>query len=113
MVWVLDQLNNLNAVQISTVDFNNGFAIITVPGVNLTLSQFFFIGSILPAFDPNSSLTVEERYVPYQGEGVQGRNYEILYTVDNGLITTNGSGAAPQVGLSDVYPYNRELPIIV
>jgi hypothetical protein len=113
MAWVLDQTGNLNAVQISTVDFNNGYAIVTVPGANLVLpnSKFLFVGSILPAFDPSSVLTVEERYVPYQGEGVRGRDYEVLHTVDNALITTNGSGAAPQVGLSDVFPYNRQFPI--
>jgi hypothetical protein len=114
-VWVLGQSNNLNAVQVSVADFNNGIATVVVPGVNLDISNggsyFFFVGSILPSLAPSSIMTVEERYVPYQGEGMTGHNYEILYTVDNALITTNGSGAAPQVGLSDVYPYNRELPI--
>ena len=113
LVWVMDQLNNLNAVQVSAVELNNGYAIVTVPAVNLNLSQFMFVGSILPAFDPNSVLTIEERYIPYQGEGIGGRNYEMLYTADNALITTNGTGAAPTVGLSDVFPYNRELPISV
>ena len=117
LAWVLGTSNNLNAVQVSTADFNNGLVTVVVPGVNLDInnggSYFFFVGSILPAFDSNSILTVEERYVPYQGEGVSGHDYEVLYTVDNALITTNGTGAAPQVGLSDVYPYNREFPISV
>lgn len=117
MVWVVGQSNNLNAVPISTADFNNGLVIVTVPGVNLDPDNggaySFFVGSILPAFDPNSTFTVEERYVPYQGEGVLTRQYEVLYTIDNALITTNGAGAAPQVGLSDVYPYNRELPVAI
>jgi hypothetical protein len=117
MVWVLGQGNNLNAVQISTAEFNNGLVTVVVPGVNLDItnggSYFFFVGAIHPAFDQNSIFTVEERYIPYQGEGRIGHNYEILYTIDNALITTNGTGAAPVVGLSDVYPYNRELPISI
>jgi len=114
-VWVVDQSNNLTAVQCSAVDFNNGFVTITVPGVNLVTgssgTNFFFVGSILPAFNPNSVLVLEERYIPYQGEGVTARNYEILFTDDNALITTNGTGTAPIVGLADVFPYNRQLPI--
>jgi hypothetical protein len=69
------------------------------------------VGSILPAFTPASSLIVETHYVPYQGEGVLNRDYEFLHAEDNALVTTNGTGAAPIVGLKDIYPYNRELPI--
>jgi hypothetical protein len=71
------------------------------------------VGSILPAFDPLSKLIVEMHYIPYQGEGVLNRDYEFLHAEDNALITTNGTGSAPIVGLKDIYPYNRELPIAI
>ena len=101
----------------STVNFNNGLVTITVLNDvlglsgNLAPNKFFFCGSILPAFDPNTSFTIVQRYVPYQGEGVLNRNYEVIHNDDNALVTTNGSGNAPVVGLEDVYPYNREIPI--
>jgi hypothetical protein len=109
-VWVLDQNGNLNSVQCSTVNFNNGMATVTVIG-NIASSTFMFCGSILPGFSATSSLTIVEQYIPYQGEGVLNRNYEVIHNDDTALITTNGSGAAPVVGLEDVYPYNREIPI--
>ncbi len=115
LVWVQDQLGNLNAVPVSTASFSNGYAIVVVPGTNLDQAQggsaFLFVGSILPALSPSSVLTVEERYVPYQGEGVEGHTYEVLYASDNALITTNGTGTAPVIGLADVFPYNRQVPI--
>jgi len=116
LLWVLDQGGNLNAVTCSTVNFNSGVATITILGDVLGLStslnsQFLFCGSILPGLSTSSSLTIVERYVPYQGEGVLNRNYEVIHNDDNALVTTNGSGAAPVVGLEDIYPYNRELPI--
>jgi hypothetical protein len=115
-IWVLDQAGNLNAITCSTVNFNSGVATITVLGDILGISTnsnnpFLFCGSILPGFSSSSSLTVVERYVPYQGEGVLNRNYEVIHNDDNALVTTNGSGAAPLVGLEDVYPYDREVPI--
>ena len=112
-LWVLDLEGNLNSVQCSTVNFNNGVVTVTVIG-NYSIAngtQFFFTGSILPAFDQNSTLTIVEQYIPYQGEGVLNRNYEIIHNDETALVTTNGSGAAPVVGLEDVYPYNREIPI--
>jgi hypothetical protein len=115
LVWVQDQFGNLNAVNVSTASFSNGYAIVVVPHTNLDPTQggstFLFVGSILPAFSTDSSLTVEERYVPYQGEGVEGHSYEVLYASDSALITTNGTGTAPVIGLSDVFPYNRQIPI--
>jgi hypothetical protein len=119
LIWILDSTGNLNSTVCSTVNFNSGLATITVIGDVLgtglvpakPLNQFMFCGSILPAFTPTSSLTIVERYIPYQGEGVLSRNYEVIHNDDNALVTTNGSGAAPLVGLEDVYPYNREIPI--
>ena len=101
LVWVQDQFGNLNAVTVSSASFSNGYAIVVVPNTNLDQAQggsaFLFVGSILPAPSPASILTVEERYVPYQGEGVEGHTYEVLYAYDNALITTNGTGAAPVI----------------
>ncbi len=109
-IWILDTQGNLNSMQCSTVNFNNGIATVTVLG-DYSHSTFFFTGSILPAFDPNTSLTLVHRYIPYQGEGTLNRNYEVIHNDETALVTTNGSGAAPVVGLDDVYPYNREIPI--
>jgi hypothetical protein len=117
LIWVLDPVSgNLTAVQVNSLSFANGIITVVVPGtVTLTgtnAQPFFFVGSILPAFASASTMTVEIEYVPYQGEGVLNRDYEIIHWEDNVLLTTNGTGAAPVIGLSDVYPYNRELPII-
>jgi hypothetical protein len=116
-IWVSDGATptpNFTAIPIPTtnITINNGVITLTVPGNYLT-SPFFFVGSILPAFDPLSSLIVEMHYIPYQGEGTLNRDYEFLHAEDNALITSNGTGAAPIVGLQDIYPYNRELPIAI
>ncbi len=116
-VWVSDNATpspNFTAIAIpaANITINTGVVTLVIPG-NLSSSQFFFVGSILPAFDPLSKLIVETHYVPYQGEGVLNRDYEFLHAEDNALITTNGTGTAPIVGLKDIYPYNRELPITV
>lgn len=118
LIWVLDSSGNLVAQSVTSVNSTNGTLTITVPGNNGSIvlaganaQPFLFCGSILPAFGTNSKLTMELEYIPYQGEGVINRDYEILHSEDNALITTNGTGAAPIIGLADVYPYNRELPI--
>jgi hypothetical protein len=116
-IWVRDQVGNFNAITIPPASFSDGVVVVRCPGNNgqnnLTLAKFFFCGSILPAFDPASTLSIVESYVPYQGEGVLNRDYEIIHSEDNALVTTNGTGAAPIVGLKDVYPYNREVPISI
>lgn len=118
-IWVaappVGGFSTLTAMQIQSINFINGTVVITVPNAILAgpnASPFLICGSILPAFSPLTSLILELQYIPYQGEGVLNRNYEILHSEDNALVTTNGTGAAPVIGLSDVYPYNRELPII-
>lgn len=114
-IWVSDNTGNLNAVTLQSVSFSNGILTAVVSG-NLTVApapRFFFAGSILPAFDTQSSLIVQEHYIPYQGEGIVNRDYEFVHTEDNALVTTNGTGTAPIVGLQDIYPYNRELPIAI
>ena len=117
LIWVADNSGNLNALTITSLNFVNDVLVITVPGTTVTLTginaqPFLFVGSILPALSSTSNLIMEIRYIPYQGEGVIGRNYEFLISEDNALVTSNGTGAAPIIGLTDVYPYNRELPII-
>jgi hypothetical protein len=120
-IWVVNTSTappSAQAVQVQSINPINGTLTVVVPGT-VTLDPllagaqpFFFVGSILPALTPASSLIVSEQYVPYQGEGVLNRVYEILHTEDNALVTSNGTGAAPVIGLADVYPYDRELPIV-
>jgi hypothetical protein len=113
-VWVDGGSGTLTAVPITSVQFtNNGLLTITIPAtVNLEVQGFFMTGAILPAFRADAQLMLSTLIVPYQGEGVANRNYDVIYTQDCALVTTNGTGAAPLVGIKDVYPYNRELPIV-
>lgn len=112
LVWVQNTNGDYTAVQVGESIIFGGFVQITVPPtVNLAVQPFFFAASIQPAFSVNSSLSVQMDYVPYQGEGVTNRNYEIVHTEDFALVTTNGTGVTPIPGLRDIYPYDRELPI--
>ncbi|VVB51243.1 Uncharacterised protein [uncultured archaeon] len=111
-IWVQNQSGSFDAVQITSASFQNGLVVLQVPAtVNTQIQPFFLCASILPALVTSSQLIVEESYLPYQGEGVLNRNYEIIYSDDYGLVTTNGTGQAPIIGLADVYPYNRSLPV--
>lgn len=116
-VWISDNASpspnfTATAIPATNITISSDVVTLVIPG-DLSSSKFFFVGSILPAFDPLSKLIVETHYIPYQGEGVLNRDYEFLHAEDNALITTNGTGSAPIVGLKDIYPYNRELPISV
>lgn len=121
-IWVVNTSSNTppypaTAIQVQSVSAINGTVTVVVPGVILQptvagAQPFFFVGSINPAFTNASSLILSEQYIPYQGEGILNRPYEILHSEDSALLTTNGTGAAPLIGIADVYPYNRELPII-
>jgi len=112
LIWVKDTNGNYNAVQIASATFANGFVTLNVPpSVNLEVQPFFVVAALLPAFTSNSQLTLIESYVPYQGEGLTARDYEILSTDGFALVTTNGTGTAPVPGLRDIYPYNREFPV--
>lgn len=113
LIWVLDNTGNINASPIARMNISNGLIAATVVGVDLTTAKFFFVASLHPALDKNSALVLSIEYLPYQGEGVLLRDYEFVHAEDNALITTNGTGAAPVAGLSDVFPYNRELPLSV
>jgi hypothetical protein len=98
-----------------TTSVYGGVFTITVPtsgsGLNLTFTQWFIPVAILPTPSQDSALTLQLTHVPYQGEGVLGRNYTVVFAPDQALVTTNGTGAAPIVGLADVFPFNREFPI--
>ena len=112
LIWVQNNNGSFDAVQITSASFQNGLVVVNVPPtVNLQVQPFFMAVSVLPAFGPTSQLIIEEEYIPYQGEGTLGRNYEIVYSDDYGLVTTNGTGQAPIAGLADVYPYNRMFPV--
>ena len=84
---------------------------VTVAQSNLETSTWFMVGGFQPTPDAGSSLTVMVSYIPYQGEGVTGRNYTVVYAQDEAFVTTNGTGAAPIVGLQDVFPFDRQFPI--
>lgn len=100
------------AYNISSIAFNLGIIKIVVPPtVNLETQAFYLPISIIPALDKDSSMTIIGTYIPYQGEGIQNREYSIINSEEVAYISTNGTGAAPIVGIRDIYPYNRELPL--
>lgn len=105
--------STFRAVPVVDVQFFNAFTTITLPSEAAVGSYpYFFVGSIAPSFSPASALALAITYTPYQGEGDPSHTYSILHAEEYALVTTNGTGAAPIVGLKDVYPYNRELPIV-
>lgn len=113
-IWVQNNSGTFDAIQITSASFQNGLVVINVPPtVNTQVQAFFMCSSILPALVPTSQLIVEESYLPYQGEGVLNRSYDVVYSDDYGLVTTNGTGQAPIIGLADVFPNNRQLPVSV
>lgn len=127
-IWVQNPTTgNYSAVLISSMTISGGLITVTIPAtvyfgtqafpVNLDPTsqnpqKFFMIAAIYPSFASTDTLDLTFRYLPYQGEGVAQRNYEIMHSDECALVTTNGTGAAPIPGLSDVYPYNRELPVV-
>lgn len=113
-IYVADSSNTTyTAYALASVQVFNGVVTITMPNdsVNLENRSWFLAASLLPAPDAHSSLTLTSNYIPYQGEGISGRSYNILYSDDYALVTTNGTGAAPVPGITDVFPFNRELPL--
>lgn len=111
-IWIADNIGNLNATSLTSANVANGVAVFVVSGVDLTTASFFVVGAINPGFSKTSTLIISSEYVPYQGEGVLNRDYEFVHAEDNALVTTNGTGSAPIAGQNDIFPYNRELPII-
>lgn len=111
-IWTQVSAGVFQPLAVASVNFSMGLTTIVVPtAVDLT-QPYFFIGAFLPSFSSSSQLIISYGYVPYQGEGILNRDYQVIKSESEGLITTNGTGAAPIPGLMDVYPYNRELPII-
>lgn len=110
LIWVKDAAGKFVA-RPCTVDMFGGVATITVPGTNLETGSWFMTTSLLPSFSPSSKFLLTLTYIPYQGEGIEGRNYTVVHAGQEALITTNGTGAAPVVGLQDVFPFNRQFPI--
>jgi hypothetical protein len=112
-VWTLTAGGVFTPVAVTSVNFSGALITVTVPStLNLLTTPFFFIGSLLPSLSPASSMVVTERYVPYQGEGTSGRDYELVHSDETALVTTNGTGLAPTPGLQDVHPYDRDFPIV-
>ena len=111
-------MGNLISWPISDVKFFNAFATVTIPAtvngvtLDLAVSPFFMVGAFNPSLDPSSTLAFSFDYVPYQGEGKIDRDYTFIHSEEVAYVTTNGTGAAPIVGIKDVYPYDRELPIV-
>jgi hypothetical protein len=109
---------NLISYPISDVKFFNAFATVTIPAtsgattLDLVNTPFFMVGAFNPSLDPGSTLAFSFDYVPYQGEGKIDRDYSFVHSEEVAYVTTNGTGAAPVVGIKDVYPYDRELPIV-
>ncbi len=101
------------AYPILEVQFFNGCTTVVVPAAaRVDVYPYFMVGSLAPAFSTASKLYLTLHYIPYQGEGNDTHTYSILHSEEFALVTTNGTGAAPIVGLKDVYPYNREFPIV-
>jgi hypothetical protein len=113
MIWVATAAKQFTAWSLMDYQISNGLITITISSaVNVDDNAFFLVAAMLPAFNPNSTLKLSETYVPYQGEAVADRNYSVLHTEQDALVTTNGTGSAPVPGLRDIYPFRRELPII-
>lgn len=112
-IWVDIGNGCAASYSITSVEFTDGLVVIkTSDMVNLESTSFFMVASVMPAFaDSSTQLTLSFLYNPYQGEGVIDRDYDVLYSEQKAIITTNGTGAAPLVGIKDVFPYNREFPV--
>lgn len=111
-VWVMQGASNsfapVRAFMTVTV---NAFTI-TFPDDTIDTDVPWFVPvSFIPGFDPATEAVFSFSYVPYQGEGIEGRSYTILTADDQALVTTNGTGAAPTPGIADVFPYDRQLPV--
>lgn len=112
-IFVQDGTGKLSAVKCTMEIFGSILTIkVTSTVYDLLTAKFVLFASILPSLDANSSLYLQSTYVPYQGEGVERREYSVITTDDMATVTTNGTGAAPIPGVKDVSPFNRDLPIV-
>lgn len=112
LVWKLNASNNLVGCN-ATCTYYGGLFTIVVPTENLTTTPWLVACALKPALTRASQLVLNTSYLPYQGEGVLGREYEVIHASDTALITTNGTGKAPIPGIADVYPMDRQQPIVV
>lgn len=111
LVWKQDPDSKAFTALPATMSIQTGIVVLTVPGNNLEDATWFVAVALRPALPADSTLTLMLNYLPYQGEGVSGRDYEVVYAPEHALVTTNGTGAPPIVGLQDVFPFNRQHPI--
>jgi hypothetical protein len=108
----LSEPGSFDAYKITSISLNLGILKIVVPPtVNLESQTFWIPMSLIVSLDKTSTMTLVGTYTPYQGEGIQNREYSVINAEEMAFISTNGTGSAPVVGIRDIYPYNRELPI--
>jgi hypothetical protein len=111
LVWVMQGSSDQFVPALCTLAISVAGFTLTVLNTNLVGVAWFAAASFYPALIPSATAIFSLSYVPYQGEGVTGRSYQVLATAENGLVTTNGTGTAPIPGVRDVFPYDRELPV--
>lgn len=111
-VWVMQGATNTFAPVRAFMTITVNAFTITFPDDTIDADVPWFVPvSFIPGFDPNTEAVFAFSYVPYQGEGVEGRSYTILAAEDQALVTTNGTGTAPTPGITDVFPYDRQFPV--
>lgn len=113
-VWVNEGSGDFVAYPITNLVIADGVVTFECSGVvNLSApgTTWYVLGTLRAALRNDSKLILAATYTPYQGEGMIDRDYEVLYADDKAVVTTNGTGDAPVVGLADVYPYKRDTPI--
>jgi hypothetical protein len=87
LIWVRDISGKFVARE-CTVELFGGIATVTVAKANVTTSQWFLVASVLPSPSSNSRLMLTSVYIPYQGEGVEGRDYTLVYAPEEGWAPT-------------------------
>lgn len=116
LIWIKDGTSAFTAVPCSISIFGGILNVSIndtdeIRAYDFVTQPWFLVASILPAFSKTATMVLATTYIPYQGEGVAGREYSILYADKFATVTTNGTGAAPVVGIKDVFPFNRNLPL--
>ena len=112
-IWIYDTTQVQFVAYDAQVEVFGGIMTVRIDSalVNINAQKFFFLASMLPALASPSYLNLGLTYIPYQGEGIAGREYSVLYSSPTATVTTNGTGQAPVAGIKDAYPFNRSLPI--
>ena len=116
LAWV-PASNNLNAVQVSTADLNNGLVTVVVPGVNLDInnggSYFFFVGSIFLGSTQTPSSRWRSAMSRTKGRGYPGMTTRssIRWTTPSSPPTAPGGtagGSLRRISLQPGVPHLRE-----